>query len=222
MSFDVAPGIVLPVDRVEVTLEAGSHPLEAGSQAAIDANWRRETALAPALFDGTVVLFHTTANTNWSNLALSGLFVDMLRAVVAHSQGVIGSAEESAMLAPWKILDGAGRLRSPTPAVRALDTGADGAVEVGPHHPPGLYGDDSVRRVLEHEAEPPADANVAGQVTGNGRAQGTGERVQQRRLAGARRPDDEQPLTRFDRHGDVVERGRPAAHGTPRQPLDPD
>jgi 8-oxo-dGTP pyrophosphatase MutT (NUDIX family) len=56
LSFDIAPGIVLPVDRVDVTLEAGPHPLEAGSQAAIDVNWRRETALRPALFDGTVVL----------------------------------------------------------------------------------------------------------------------------------------------------------------------
>jgi len=38
--------------------------------------------------EGWVVLVHTTANAEWSNLALSGLFVEMLRRVVAMSQGV--------------------------------------------------------------------------------------------------------------------------------------
>ena len=37
---------------------------------------------------GWIVLVHTTANAEWSNLALSGLFVEMLRRVVAMSQGV--------------------------------------------------------------------------------------------------------------------------------------
>src|SRR3546814_13280000 len=43
--------------------------------------------------DGWLVLFHTTANTDWSNLPISGLFVEMLRRVMAVSQGVeIGRA----------------------------------------------------------------------------------------------------------------------------------
>ena len=37
---------------------------------------------------GRVVLFHVTANADWSNLPLSGLFVDMLRRLVALSVGV--------------------------------------------------------------------------------------------------------------------------------------
>ena len=37
---------------------------------------------------GRVVLFHVTANADWSNLPLSGLFVDMLRRLVALSAGV--------------------------------------------------------------------------------------------------------------------------------------
>ena len=32
---------------------------------------------------GLIVLFHVTADTTWSNLPLSGLFVDMLRKIVA-------------------------------------------------------------------------------------------------------------------------------------------
>ena len=37
---------------------------------------------------GRIVLFHVTANADWSNLPLSGLFVDMLRRLVALSVGV--------------------------------------------------------------------------------------------------------------------------------------
>ena len=33
--------------------------------------------------DGLIVLFHVTADTTWSNLPLSGLFVDMLRRITA-------------------------------------------------------------------------------------------------------------------------------------------
>ena len=35
---------------------------------------------------GLIVLFHVTADTTWSNLPLSGLFVDMLRRVVAEAE----------------------------------------------------------------------------------------------------------------------------------------
>ena len=34
---------------------------------------------------GLIVLFHVTADTTWSNLPLSGLFVDMLRRIVARA-----------------------------------------------------------------------------------------------------------------------------------------
>src|SRR5205814_505886 len=43
--------------------------------------------------EGWVVLVHTTANAEWSNLALSGLFVEMLRRTVAMSQGVTAAGE---------------------------------------------------------------------------------------------------------------------------------
>ena len=45
---------------------------------------------------GWIVLMHTTANADWSNLALSGLFVEMLRRIVATSQGVTAASEDSA------------------------------------------------------------------------------------------------------------------------------
>ena len=56
-----------------------------------------------------LVLVHTTANAEWSNLALSGLFVQMLRRIVAMSQGVAAAGEGA--LPPVETLDGFGRLQ---------------------------------------------------------------------------------------------------------------
>ena len=38
-------------------------------------------------------MVHTTANAEWSNLALSGLLVEMLRRIVAISEGVAETGE---------------------------------------------------------------------------------------------------------------------------------
>src|SRR5262249_37148219 len=42
--------------------------------------------------DGQVIFFHVTANSDWSNLPLSGLFVEMLRRIT--SLGRLGGAAE--------------------------------------------------------------------------------------------------------------------------------
>jgi len=95
--------------------------------------------------DGWVVLFHTTANTDWSNLPISGLFVEMLRRVMAVSQGVAGGASGQA-LPPLEVMDGFGTLGTPPPTVLALATGENAESGLGPRHPPGYYGNDSVRQ----------------------------------------------------------------------------
>ncbi|MEY2884569.1 MAG: hypothetical protein RL490_2293, partial [Pseudomonadota bacterium] len=61
---------------------------------------------------GYLVLIHTTANTGWSNLSLSGLFVNMLQRLVTLSRGVAGDGVNKA-LKPWRTLDGFGRLGAP-------------------------------------------------------------------------------------------------------------
>ncbi|MGF1609032.1 MAG: DUF4159 domain-containing protein [Kiloniellales bacterium] len=96
--------------------------------------------------EGWVVLVHTTANTDWSNLALSGLFVDMLRRMVAVSQGVAGDSAETRELPPIEVLDGFGRLVAPAPTVLAVDQDTLDGGAIGPQHPPGYYGSDSLRR----------------------------------------------------------------------------
>lgn len=96
--------------------------------------------------EGWSVLVHTTANAEWSNLALSGLFVEMLQRLVALSEGVAVGGEEA--LPPLVLLDGFGRLVPPPPAVRPLPSTADDADLIGPEHPPGFYGEAAARRAL--------------------------------------------------------------------------
>ncbi|WP_018044693.1 DUF4159 domain-containing protein [Methylobacterium sp. 88A] len=93
---------------------------------------------------GQIVLFHVTADTTWSNLPLSGLFIDMLRRVVALSgsaspNGGEGSTRPAAaVLAPRLTLDGFGALGSPPAGATAVpdDYGERASLE----HPAGFYG----------------------------------------------------------------------------------
>jgi len=96
--------------------------------------------------EGWLILVHTTASPDWSNLSMSSLFVDMLRAVVSQSQGV-NTNPSAAALPAWKTLDGQGRLGFPPAGARreltaqAIESGA-----VNPRTPPGFYGSADVRR----------------------------------------------------------------------------
>jgi hypothetical protein len=97
---------------------------------------------------GRVVLFHVTANTDWSNLPLSGLFVDMLRRLVALSAGVPQAVQSSAALAPSQTLDGFGVLGKPPLAAVAIVARDIAQTASSPQHPPGYYGPEASRRAL--------------------------------------------------------------------------
>lgn len=118
---------------------------------------------------GRIVLVHTTATSEWSNLSLSGLYVDMLRRITALSSGIAEGGGARA-LPPLQTLDGFGRLQAPPSNASALPAemvaqlgnlasgqfkGASPAggqpnqrVTPSPAHPPGLYGNDSARVAL--------------------------------------------------------------------------
>jgi hypothetical protein len=110
--------------------------------------------------DGWIVLVHTTATPEWSTLALSGLFVEMLQRIVALSQGVAGEAAGGS-LPPVSTLDGFGRLDAPPPAAAALAGTAFARQAVEARHPPGWYGADAARRALNLSANLAAFAPVA-------------------------------------------------------------
>jgi uncharacterized protein DUF4159/aerotolerance regulator-like protein len=95
---------------------------------------------------GWIVLVHTTANAEWSNLALSGLYVEMLRRIVATSEGVAASGE--ADLPPFETLDGFGRLQRAAPTAQPISAKDIGAAAPSPRHPPGFYGTADARRAF--------------------------------------------------------------------------
>jgi hypothetical protein len=129
---------------------------------------------------GRVVLFHVTANADWSNLPLSGLFVNMLRRLVQLSVGVV-SPQGTATLAPAETLDGFGLLSQPPPSASGLQADKFGSTPVSPRHPPGLYGPESSRQVLNlatslaaPEAAPPIAGATLETVRGSARERALG------------------------------------------------
>ena len=118
------------------------------AQPAIDLDertWARLTDGTPIVTareqgEGWLVLFHTTANPDWSELPLSGLFVDMLKRVVALASESGRQTLAGQVLHPEQTLDGFGILGRPPATARPIDMapGDDDPV-VGPGRPPGLY-----------------------------------------------------------------------------------
>jgi hypothetical protein len=94
---------------------------------------------------GLIILFHVTGDTRWSDLPLSGAFVDMLKRIVALSvttmtaEGAAAASKNArAVAAPSHILDGFGSFVAPPPTARPVpEDFAGGATH---DHPPGFYG----------------------------------------------------------------------------------
>lgn len=101
--------------------------------------------------DGWVVLVHTTANADWSTLALSGLFVQMLQRLIGLSQGV-ADTDSAEAIPPLQTLDGLGRLGTPPAAAIAITAKEIEGGTVSPRHPPGYYGRGDTKRALNLSA----------------------------------------------------------------------
>ena len=96
---------------------------------------------------GWLVLVHTTANTDWSNLPISGLFVEMLRRIVGLSAGV-GGEDGDALLPPLMTMDGYGRPGPPSADAASIPAREFGKARPSPATPPGYYGRENGRRAL--------------------------------------------------------------------------
>jgi hypothetical protein len=99
---------------------------------------------------GQVVLFHVTANAEWSSLPLSGLFVRMLDrlAVSSVGQGMDAADMEGTTWQPVTVLDGAGRVQD-AQTLPGVDGAALIADPLGPDLRPGLY-DGGDRRIARN------------------------------------------------------------------------
>jgi hypothetical protein len=93
---------------------------------------------------GVVSLFHVSADMRWSDLPMSGSFVEMLRRIVDMSgytsnpgAGVAGEANAETV-APLRTLDGFGAFGPPPSTAKPLT--ADFRDRATIDHPPGFYG----------------------------------------------------------------------------------
>jgi hypothetical protein len=89
---------------------------------------------------GQVVLFHVTANVEWSTLPFSGLFVEMLERLAVSSSATAPDAAdlEGTIWTPRQVMDGFGTLRD-----AGTLQGVDGPdlieADTGPKLLPGIY-----------------------------------------------------------------------------------
>ena len=93
---------------------------------------------------GLVALFHVSADMRWSDLPMSGSFVEMLRRIVDTS-GYASSPAPGATseantetVAPLRTLDGFGAFGPPPSTAKPI--AADFRDRATPDHPPGFYG----------------------------------------------------------------------------------
>jgi hypothetical protein len=157
-------GLAVP-DDVKVNRQVLADPTVA-SEAEVWATLADGTPLVTAAKDGQgfIVLFHVTANSDWSNLPLSGLFVDMLRRVVMLGPSRVGTdtggdaaveASPSARvqvstgaLLPLQTLDGFGQLIPPPLRAAPIAPDKIDSLVPGPDHPPGYYGPSGAARAF--------------------------------------------------------------------------
>lgn len=89
---------------------------------------------------GQVILFHVTANAEWSTLPLSGLFVQMMErlALASPAQAAEGGDLDGTIWVPERLLDGFGRLGD-AGAMAGVAGARIAEAAPGPDLPPGLY-----------------------------------------------------------------------------------
>ncbi|MDP2803437.1 MAG: DUF4159 domain-containing protein [Phreatobacter sp.] len=97
---------------------------------------------------GLLILFHVTADTSWSDLPISGAFVDMLKRIAGLSAAgrpaaeglaaVPGQPRASERIAPTRVLDGFGGFVRPPATAKPIP--ADWREAATFDYPPGFYG----------------------------------------------------------------------------------
>ena len=95
--------------------------------------------------NGRIILFHVTAEATWSNLPISGHFVEMLRRSIMLSRSSMGAqgAVEEIILPPYRLLSANGSVTTPSGAVQPLKILSGILPPVSFDNPPGLYGTES-------------------------------------------------------------------------------
>ncbi|MGD9827568.1 MAG: DUF4159 domain-containing protein [Hyphomicrobiaceae bacterium] len=153
-------GLTAPAD-VLINRQVLADPAQLGPETKIWARLKDGTPLVTAARngEGTLVLFHVTANSDWSNLPLSGLFVEMLQRIItlgrvggAAEQGTTQTGGEikiaASVLSPFQSLDGFGILKAPPATAQAIALAKLAETRPSLEHPPGYWGSPAAPRAL--------------------------------------------------------------------------
>ncbi|MEQ1672252.1 MAG: hypothetical protein ABL893_15470, partial [Hyphomicrobium sp.] len=154
-------GLAIPTD-VTINRQVLADPARLTPELEIWARLKDGTPLVTATKrgNGKLVLFHVTANSDWSNLPISGLFVDMLRrlstmgAIGASGDGTSTTTQDAAatdaqnILPPIRTLDGAGALKAPPPTAEPIKASELANTQPSRLHPPGYYGNSAAPRAV--------------------------------------------------------------------------
>ncbi len=114
--------------------------------------------LGAAIGRGYLVSVLTSANTEWSNLALSGLFPAMLGRLASLAAGA--APQPGLLLSLSAQLTAFGALTPPTTAT-SLTAGDLTGAPVSPEHPPGLYGNGATTLAFNLGGHVPAPVAAA-------------------------------------------------------------
>ena len=160
-------GLAIP-DDITVTQQVMAQP---GAQT--DANtWARLQDGSPVVTAaerglGRVVLFHVTAGPDWSNLAVGGLYVDMLRRLLPLANTVSAPAQNSdgSDWAPDRVLSGFGRLLAPPISAQTLADDKFAQTPLSSAHPAGLYRQ-GIRRRARNAVSDPSAITVISRIPG--------------------------------------------------------
>jgi len=87
---------------------------------------------------GLLVSVLTTANADWSNLALTGIYPAVLGRLIGIAHGI--PMQRNQMLPMRNALDAYGRLQPPEAGIGGITAKQAADIAVSPTHPPGFYG----------------------------------------------------------------------------------
>lgn len=105
---------------------------------------------------GAVILFHVTANPDWSDLPYAGVFPQLLkRAAMSGAMGGSRRLNAGGSLAPIRVLNGRGDLMQPPATAKPIAVEAFEEALPSPQTPPGLYAGPQGSRALNVGPSPP-------------------------------------------------------------------
>ncbi|MFC4624899.1 DUF4159 domain-containing protein [Daeguia caeni] len=104
---------------------------------------------------GHLVLFHVSPDASWSNLPISGTFVEMLRRILTLSrQSVDGKLKNTVSLPAFQLLSASGDLVLPSSDAKPLIVDHNNPPTASLNTPPGFYGNEDGLKALNLFSQP--------------------------------------------------------------------